>query len=195
MKKIKKRNIFKIICIALIIAIVYPYTGVRFSTNPKVQEGDVIFQSSKSRQSPLISAATLSPITHCGVIVIKGGEPYVLEASSTLKVTPLKEFIKRGRWGAYWIKHPKDMGNMHIRYRHLLGRSYDLAFSFNNNKYYCSELVYDIYKYQLGVELCEPKPMKSYITWGMKKVMIRRGMNPDDLVVAPSDLFKSNKLS
>lgn len=172
-----------------------PYLNIRCSATPNVKEGDVIFHTSTSQQSPLIAFATGSPLTHCGIIVLKGDTPYVLEASSTLKLTPLKTFIKRGKGGMYWLKHrPKEWdASKRIRYQHLLGRKYDLAFSFNNNRYYCSELVYDIYLYQQGIKLCEPKPMKSYNTLGMKRKMRQHGMNPDDLVVAPSDLFYSNK--
>ena len=33
-----------------------------------------------------------------------------------------------------------------IKYAKYLGKRYDLAFKFNNDKCYCSELIYDIYK-------------------------------------------------
>lgn len=190
----KKSKIIFMLAIAIITIALFPYRGIRFSSNPEVQEGDVIFHMSTSSQSPLIAIATTSPLTHCGVIVMKSNEPYVLEASSTLKTTPLRTFIKRGRCGAYWIKRPKSGIDKSIRYHHLLGRSYDLAFSFGNNKYYCSELVYDIYKYQLDIELCTPMPMNHYFTLGMKKKMRQRGMDPNGLVVAPKDIFGSGFL-
>lgn len=198
MKKINwtKKRIITAFGVSMLLILVFPYISIRCSATPKVQEGDVIFHTSKSDQSPLIALATGSPLTHCGIVVMKDDTPYVLEASSTLKLTPLKEFIKRGKGGVYWIKHrPKEWNEgKRIRYKHLLGRSYDLAFSFNNNRYYCSELVYDIYLYQQGIKLCEPKPMKSYAATHLpkiKKVMKRRGMNPNDLVVSPDDLFNS----
>lgn len=197
MKKINwtKKKIVAAVCVALLLIIVFPYLHVRCSATPNVQEGDVIFHTSTSLQSPLIAFATGSPLTHCGIIVMKGDVPYVLEASNTLKLTPLETFIKRGKGGVYWLKHrPKEWdASKRIRYKHLLGRNYDLAFSFNNNRYYCSELVYDIYLYQQGIKLCEPKPMKSYNTLGMKRKMRQRGMNPNDYVVAPSDLFDSSR--
>lgn len=197
MKKfnLSKKNFVLSFIVAVLLWMIVPYLGVKFCTHPEVKEGDIIFHCSTSSQSPLIALATGSPLTHCGVIVMKNGEPYVLEASGTLRVTPLARFIKRGRFGAYWLKRPKDVENVKIRYAHLLGRRYDLAFSFNNDKYYCSELVYDIYKYRQNVELCKPKPISSYFTLGMKRTMKRRGMNPDGLVVAPSDIFSSNKLT
>lgn len=97
MKFMKKSKIISLLAIAIIVIALFPYRGIRFSKNPEVQEGDVIFHISTSSQSPLIAIATTSPLTHCGVIVMKGNEPYVLEASSTLKTTSLRTFIKRGQ--------------------------------------------------------------------------------------------------
>ncbi len=62
-----------------------------------VKEGDVIFQTSQSQQSPLIQIATQSTITHCGIIVTKDGKPYILETLKTLVLTPLDKFIARGK--------------------------------------------------------------------------------------------------
>ena len=69
------------------------------------------------------------------------------------------------------------------------GKPYDLAFKFNNGKYYCSELVWLIYKEQFGVELCKPRKIKEYNLVGIRKHLTRRGMNENQLVVAPSDLL------
>lgn len=157
------------------------------------KEGDVIFQISKSRQSPLIQYATFSPWSHCGIIVEKGSKYYVLEASNVVKLTPIDQFIDRGRFNAYKIKR-LNKKNIKIRYKNLLGIKYDLAFKFDNGKFYCSELIYHIFKTQLGVELCEPRKIKDYNTFGLKDVMKNRGMDIDQYVVAPSDILHSDLL-
>ena len=69
-----------------------------------VREGDVIFQTSQSQQSPLIQIATRSKISHCGIIVMKNGKLYVFETLKTLIVTPLDKFIARVEDGKYWLK-------------------------------------------------------------------------------------------
>ena len=132
----------------------------------EVKEGDVIFQTSQSEQSPLIQAATRSKITHCGIIVMRKGKPYVLETLNTLVLTPLDKFIARGKDGKYWLKR-SDKENIKIDYSAYLGKKYDLAFSFDNNIYYCSELVYDIYKNQLGIELCKPKKVMTTLFYAL----------------------------
>lgn len=164
-----------------------------------VREGDVIFQTSQSSQSPLIQIGTRSHITHCGIIVMKEGKPYVLETLKTLVVTPLDKFVARGKGGKYWLKR-SDKENIKIDYAHYLGKPYDLAFSFDNDIYYCSELVYDIYKNQLGIELCEPKQVGDYLILGADKLdkiestMNRRGITKEQYAVAPVDVFESEYL-
>ena len=110
-----------------------------------VREGDVIFQTSQSQQSPLIKIGTRSTITHCGIIVMRNGQPYVLETLRTLVLTPLDKFVARGKDGKYWLKRSEEQ-NVKIKYAHYLGLPYDKAFKFDNGKFYCSELIYDIYK-------------------------------------------------
>ena len=191
-----KRNTALLLFITFILLwLSRPCWSVRFDINPAVREGDIIFHNSTSSQSRLIMLATGSPLTHCGIIVMKDNRPYVLEATKTLRLTPLKDFIRRGRRGAYWLKRPRSSDSIRpVRYAHLLGRDYDLSFTFDNDKYYCSELVYDIYKYQFGITLCTPRMIKSYNTFGMEDKMRERGMNPNSLVVAPSDIFDSDEL-
>lgn len=164
-----------------------------------VREGDVIFHTSQSSQSPLIQIGTRSHITHCGIVVIKDGKPFVLETLKTLVLTPLDKFIARGKDGKYWLKR-SDKENIKIDYAHYLGKPYDSAFSFDNDIYYCSELVYDIYKTQLGIELCKPKRVGDYLILGTDKLdkientMKRRGISKEQYAVAPVDIFESDYL-
>ena len=164
-----------------------------------VREGDVIFHTSQSSQSPLIQIGTRSHITHCGIVVIKDGKPFVLETLKTLVLTPLDKFIARGKDGKYWLKR-SNRENIKIEYAHYLGKPYDLAFSFDNDIYYCSELVYDIYKNQLGIELCKPKQVSDYLILGTDKLnkientMQRRGITKEQYAVAPVDVFESEYL-
>ena len=164
-----------------------------------IREGDVIFHTSQSSQSPLIQVGTRSHITHCGIVVMKDGKPYVLETLKTLVLTPLDKFIVRGKDGKYWLKR-SDKEDIKIDYAHYLGKSYDFAFSFDNDIYYCSELVYDIYKRQLGIELCTPKQISDYLILGTDKLdkieeaMSRRGITKEQYAVAPVDIFESEHL-
>lgn len=154
-----------------------------------LKEGDIVFQTSNSMQSPIISLATESQWTHCGIVVKKGGELYVLEASNVVKLTPVKKWVERGKSGVYKSKRVVEKP-VKIKYGKYLGTKYDTQFKFNNGKYYCSELVYVIYKEQLGIELCKPRQIKEYkLTENVLKEMKRRGIKSMQLAVAPCDLL------
>lgn len=196
-----------LIVIGIFICIItYPFRSIIIETLSstdapikEVKEGDVIFQTSLSQQSPLIKIGTRSTITHCGVVVMKGDKPYVLETQKTLVLTPLDKFIARGKDGKYWHKRPK-IENIKIKYDKYLGAPYDLAFKFDNGKFYCSELIYDIYLNQLGVELCKPKTIKDYLILGshrlpkIKSAIKQRNITMEQYAIAPVDVFKSKEL-
>lgn len=153
-----------------------------------LREGDIVFQTSESRQSPIIALATRSPWTHCGIVVEKNGSLYVLEASNVVKLTPVKQWVKRGKGGIFKSKRVIEEP-VKIKYSKYLGTAYDMQFKFNNGKYYCSELVYEIYKEQFGIELCKPRQVKEYnLSETVLKEMARRGIKGTQLVVAPCDL-------
>ena len=153
-----------------------------------LKEGDIVFQISKSKQSPLVQYATISPWSHCGVIIEKDNKLYVLEASNVVKLTPFQKWKERGRFGI--VKSRRVCKKpVHIKYKQYLGIPYDLQFKFNNGKYYCSELVYCIYRDQLGIELCKPKQINEYNTLGLHKAMAKRHIKKTQLVVAPCDII------
>ena len=202
------KKIFKILAVPVVILllIALPFAPMLMElitarTGPitDVREGDVIFHTSTSDQSSLIQIGTRSKISHCGIVVMKGDRPYVLEARKTLVVTPLDEFIARGEEGRYWHKRSR-MENIKIIYSDYLGKPYDYAFRFDNDIYYCSELVYDIYKNQLGIELSEPRKVDDYLFPGvgmipkLKKTMEERGISLEQYAVAPVDVFNSDFL-
>ena len=194
-----------ILCIILLVTTL-PFVSIiaeiytaRTGKVQDVREGDVIFQTSPSEQSPLIQIATRSKISHCGIIVMKNEKPYVLETLKTLVVTPLDKFIARGEDGKYWLKRSKKE-NIKIKYKSYLGKPYDKAFKFDNGKFYCSELIYDIYKNQLGIELCKPKKVGDYLILGtdklpkIERVMKKRRIIKEQYAVAPVDIFESDYL-
>lgn len=154
------------------------------------QEGELVFQISKSKQSPYIQLATGSLYSHCGIIIKKSNQYYVLEASNIVKLTPVSDWINKGRF-KYCISYKIFNKPVKISYKKYLGQKYDTAFKFNNGKMYCSELIYEIYKKQFGIELCKPRKIKSYHLFGLSKIIKKRGIDINQLVVAPSDIINS----
>ncbi len=117
-----------------------------------------------SKQGKFIRIATLSPVSHCGIIVMRDGKPYVLETLKTLRLTPLDQFIKRGWKGLYWVKRPwRSMKDKKVAYKKYLGLPYDSTFKLDNGIYYCSELIWEVYEQQFGIKLCRPRPSRRKI--------------------------------
>lgn len=169
-------------------------TGFSCSPNTdKVEEGDIIFQTSKSKQGKYIAIGTMSQWTHCGIVHKRNGQWQVLEAVGPVKFTPLDKWIARGLNGHYAVKRLK--GNRpKLNYTKYLGKAYDTKFEWSDRKMYCSELVWKVY-HDAGVDLCEKRTVESYLAAkALRGYMRKRGISPDEYVVSPSDLYNSDKL-
>jgi hypothetical protein len=167
-----------------------------------VQDGDIIFQTSRSSQSEAIQLATDSPFSHVGIITIQDGEPMVYEAISTVKATPLADWIRRGEGGKYRLMRLKQpLTQEQVQAMNVVGRlhqrkRYDLRFDWSDQKMYCSELVWKMYKAGAGIELAGLRPMDSYKLGDPKVRVLIQARWGDDVnwkepMVAPSDLANS----
>lgn len=125
-----KKTIRRTLLAALLLFVCYSVSTLFTFGKQTYKEGDIVFQMSKSRQSPLIQLATASPWSHCGIIIEKSDGLYVLEAAGHVKLTPLSAWIKRGRWGTVKRKRVFDR-DIKIKYKKYLGQPYDLAFKFD----------------------------------------------------------------
>ena len=157
--------------------------------------GDIIFHVSKSYQSTAIKIATLSRYSHCGIIVVENGKPYVIEAEGGVEKTPMKTWLRRGKmFHHYRVMRLKNNNSVSVPY--TLGGKYDRYFRFNNGMYYCSELVWEIYK-KNGITLCKPNPLGDYYFLNIppvQKHIKSRDLTLDQKVVPPSDLRYSRYL-
>ena len=112
------------------------------------QEGDIVFQSLP--HSPLVAAiegVSGSPLSHCGVVTKSGSGWAVLEAIGPVQETALHEWIARGRsshFAAFRILPPYDaaISLFLSSARTYLGRPYDVLYELDDEKIYCSELLY-----------------------------------------------------
>ena len=138
---------------------------------PSVHEGDIIFHTSNSNQSLAIQRATHSPYSHMGIVFFRDGKPFVMEAAATVRYTPLEKWIRRGQGGHFVLKRLKDadtqlspavIQKLHEVARQLEGRPYDLTFEWSDDRIYCSELVWKIYKRGAGIEIGSLQAVKDF---------------------------------
>lgn len=133
-------------------------------------EGDIIFQTSKSAQSKAIQAATHCKYSHMGILYKHYDDWLVYEAYGPVISTDVDSWIKRGVGGHFTLKRLKSGSPFSGRYierlynegQRLQGKPYDPYFEFTDDRIYCSELVWKVYKRALGIELCPLRKLSSF---------------------------------
>jgi len=174
----------------------------------KLKDGDIIFQTSQSAQCEAVRIATNSKFSHCGIIYDINGKWFVFEAVQPVKLTPFEEWIQHGKENKYLIKRLKNADHvltpaivqkMQNYSQQFDGRDYDGYFEWTDNKIYCSELVWKIYKNGASIELC---PLHQLQDFNLKddrvqKILKERYGNDillGEKVVSPSNLADSDLL-
>jgi uncharacterized protein YycO len=184
-----------------ILAVILLVSLLSCNNNEDFKNGDIILHTSTSTQSKMIQDVTKSKYSHVGIIYIKDGQTYVMEAVQPVKLTPIDEFINRGVDGKYTVvrykgKFTKDEVKRMYDYAYSqLGKNYDLKFQWSENTMYCSELVFKIY-YNAGIQLCDIHHFKDYNlssedVQNAIKVRYNTEINPNERVVTPVDLYNS----
>jgi uncharacterized protein YycO len=172
------------------------------------QNGDIIFQTSKSGQSKAIQIATGSKYSHMGIIYKQGNDYFVYEAVQPVKLTPLTDWIKRGENGHYVAKRIKNSENLLtpetlIKMKQIgekyAGKDYDLYFEWSDSRIYCSELVWKIYKEAVGLEIGELEKLSDFdlTDKAVKQKLIERygdNIPKEELVISPASMFNSDLL-
>jgi hypothetical protein len=136
-----------------------------------LKDGDIIFHTSRSAQSVAVQRATGSRYSHMGIVLLRDGKPFVFEAVSTVRYTPLAQWTARGNGGHYVVKRLRDadklltpgaVARLHARTADFAGRPYDLTFEWSDGRIYCSELVWKLYQRALGVRIGELQKIREF---------------------------------
>lgn len=141
----------------------------------RVEHGDLLFQDSDCGDfCRAIREVTYGygghDFTHIGIAVEAEGGFEVIEAvSAGVKVTALEDFLTRSTDAG---GSPRAaVGRLKEPLRHLIppaidhaqgliGKPYDWWFELGNGKYYCSELIYEIFRQANdGQQVFSPEPM------------------------------------
>lgn len=173
-----------------------------------VMDGDIIFQTSKSSQSLAIQRATGSRYSHMGLILMRAGKPFVFEAVSPVKYTPLEQWIARGAGGHYVVKRLKNAATLLTpdALRRLsqaagkfTGRPYDLGFAWSDDRMYCSEIVWKLFDRVLDVQVGELQKIRDF---NLSDPAVRAKMRErygahiplEEPVISPGAMFDSKVL-
>ena len=172
-----------------------------------LRAGDIVFQTSTSKQSAAIQHATHSPFTHVGMIVHADGKLAVFEAEGTVHTTPLEAWIARAP-ASFVARRLKDAASLLTTAgqaklvtegRKHMGKPYDAAFDWSDEKMYCSELVWKSYHEALGIDLGAPRPLRSFAltSAGVHAALVQRygkSIPLDAPMISPQQIFESDLL-
>jgi uncharacterized protein YycO len=198
----------KLLFSALLITLVISALFAKENADAEIKDGDIIFHTSNSDQSKPIQLATKSKYSHCGIIYKKGNDIFVYEAVGPVKLTPIKEWIARGKNNSYVIKRLKNAENMITpdvlkKMKQVgdkfKGKPYDKTFEWSDNRIYCSELVWKIYQQATGLEIGKLQKLKEFDLSDarVKAIMKTRYPNKiptEEIVISPASIFDSELL-
>jgi len=170
-----------------------------------LKDGDIVFHTSRSAQSVAVQRATGSRYSHMGIVLMRGGTPYVFEAVSTVRYTPLAQWAARGNGGHYVVKRLRDadrlltpggVATLRARTADFEGRPYDLTFEWSDQRIYCSELVWKLYQRALGVRIGELQKIREFnLTDPAVRAKMRERYGDkvpmDEPVISPVAMFES----
>ena len=175
-----------------------PYS---FQTENKFKTGDIIFIVNPSGQGKAIQLATGSKYTHVGIIIKEKTETYVYHAVEPVMVSTLSDFIAFSADGKYVVKRLKDSSpltvakneKMKVMASKLLGKHYDIYFSWNDDEWYCSEYVWKLYKQNYNLEIGKLRPLKEFnlTSKEVKRIMEKRYGNKipyEENMISPGDM-------
>lgn len=151
------------------IFIIIPFFLFRCASNDKnkdfnLNQGDLLFQNTGTGEIDHaikdVTATTLSKnYTHVGMAMQKNGNWFVMEAipKEGICQTPLKKFLNRNK--NKFNKSKTKVARLNKQYRSYIPKAieyaverintpYDEIFLWDNDAYYCSELIYKMFSYQ-----------------------------------------------
>ena len=171
--------------------------------------GDFIFQSLP--HNPLIDAiegSSGSPFSHCGIVrqrdtVKRHGDRWmVIEAIGPVKETPLSWWIAQGRASAYVVFRLRAPLSEKVpaiitaaeRYE---GRPYDIHYDLDDEKIYCSELLYKAVRDATGRKLGKIRKLGE-LNWRPYEQVIRQIENGnlplERAMITPRDFTEAPEL-
>jgi cell wall-associated NlpC family hydrolase len=178
------------------------------ATEDRLMEGDILFQISTSGQGKAIQLATNSQYSHCGILFKENNQWMVYEGVQPVKTTKLSEWVNRGEGHHYVSKRHKDAASLltkHVKEKmkeeakKLLGKNYDLTFEWNDDRIYCSELVYKIYQRGAGISIGTLQKLQDF---NLNSPVVRAKLNErygkniplNETVISPGAIFADSNL-
>jgi hypothetical protein len=183
--------------IAFSIWFFWPVLKNTFVYNPI--NGDIVFQSLPP--NPLVNAIegiTQSPFSHCGIVYLdEDGKWSVYESLGTVHSTPLSKWMLRGSNSGVSVYRPAfkpdEINRMLAAAFKFNGLKYDVKYEMDDDKIYCSELVYKAFKNGIGIEIGKLEKLGDLNWKDYEKTIVKYENGPvplDRLMITPVGLTR-----
>lgn len=186
---------------ACLLALTLAASAVPHPPASALRTGDLVFQTSRSAQSRPIQQATRSRWSHVGLVEVDRGGVFVIEAIAPVSRTPYAAWAARGERAEVLALRPRGLdpaarARAVAEAKRHLGKPYDLAFGWGDDRLYCSELVRKAYARGAGVELGKMERLGDLATGGLEAALTARfGHVPKELLlVTPASLAADPRL-
>lgn len=132
----------------------------------KLKTGDIIFRKEDSFLSDRFEKLDGRGYSHTGVIYIIDKKIYVLhierdDSKKDLKIVPIKQYLKyatRYKIERLIRRYSAESINKNIQKIIKINPKFDFKFDLNSDdKMYCTELVFKLYKNSFGIELTKER--------------------------------------
>ena len=169
-----------------------------------LQNGDLIFVGAEnSAFSEAISSATKKDeanFTHTGIVELSKQGAFVIEASADrggVVRTEWQAFLKDAKGRKIALMRLKNRSKLDInaiitRAKGYLGQPYDYNFLPNNDKMYCTELVWEAFLDENGKRIFEAKPMNFYAADGSLPAYFKELFEEKLKVAVPQGVLGTN---
>ncbi|RIY08310.1 YiiX family permuted papain-like enzyme [Hymenobacter rubripertinctus] len=178
------------------------------SIETRLRNGDLIFQTSQSAQSQAIQLATHSAYSHCGILFQKQGQWCVFEAVQPVSETSLAAWVARGQGGQFVVKRlhdaetvltPPVLRQLQAAGEQYRGKSYDLYFGWSDERIYCSELLWKMYRQATGRQIGKLQHLREFdLSHPAVQAKMRerygRKLPLNELVISPVRMLESAEL-
>ena len=184
----------------LFVIIVVSYFFLNFNHNNNYKEGDIIFQTTSGVTGKAIQLATHSKFNHCGVLFSENNKWIVYEAVQPVRKTSIEDFNARGQGTIKRLKNKSltndELNKLKSYFKIQEGKDYDEGFNWSDDKIYCSELVYKLYKNALQIEFCKSRKLSDF---DLSNPLVKEKLNEkygnkipmNEPMVSPEDIYKS----
>ncbi len=198
MKKFLRYSLAIILIAALSVYLWLSFTSVSAADLPSLQNGDIVFHTSRSSQSSAILFASRSPYSHMGIIELDAmGNAFVQEATGPVKLASIAEWIKRGLGGRIMIKRLEGLLPDHAKKilaaaHKYDGLPYDIFFLPDREHIYCSELVRSAFEDAAKIEVGKIQTVRELNVNGfLAQRLIKRRWTKHPLCQVTGETFES----